>query len=378
VGETISILPVVRALLDGDAALRVLMTTGTITAAGLLAREMPDALATGRLLHRFVPLDVPRWVGRFLRHWRPDCLVLTESELWPNMIAACNAGGIPVTVMNGRISRPALSGWRRAPRTARTMMEGLSWVAARSPEDAARFRMLGAAGVFCDGDLKTAAPPLAADSALLDAVRGTIGARPVWIAASTHPDEEALVLEAARHIMKTCPDLLTVIAPRHPDRGAAVAAEAERALQGHAPRRALGELPTQDCPVWIVDTLGELGTVFRLSRIVFMGNSLFPHQDTSSGGAARGGGHNPFEPARLGCVLATGPAIGNFEDAFAALARSVTIVASSGELATWVAERLDDPEETIRSGESGRAVATRDQHLPERLARLIRRTAHRD
>ncbi|MFT8719114.1 glycosyltransferase N-terminal domain-containing protein [Acetobacter sp.] len=371
VGETVSILPVLRVLLETTPAIHILVTTGTVTGSRTLTRELPQAMESERLLHRFVPLDVPRWVRRFLHHWRPDCLVLTESELWPNMIAACNAQGIPVTVINGRLSRAALSGWQRARRTAGVMMASLSWVAARSPEDAARFRMLGANNVFYDGDLKTAAPPLSGDPELLQAGCNAIGKRPVWIAASTHPGEEQNILTAAKIVMRSYPDLLTIIAPRHPERGATVASEAQRAFPSAppAPRRSQGKLPTNADPIWVVDTLGELGTLFQLSSIVFMGNSLFP-----ADGTAPGGGHNPFEPARFGCAVASGSAISNFEEAFEALGNATTIVNTPQELARWVETMLSNPDLVAQRGAAGRAIATRDQALPIRLADLIQRT----
>ena len=371
VGETVSILPVLRTLLETTPTIHILVTTGTVTGFRTLTRELPEAMESGRLLHRFVPLDVPRWVRRFLHHWRPDCLVLTESELWPNMIAACNAQAIPVTVINGRLSRAALSGWQQARRTAGMMMVSLSWVAARSPEDAARFRMLGANNVFYDGDLKTAASPLSADPALLETASTAIGKRPVWIAASTHPGEEPNILAAAKIVMQSHPDLLTIIAPRHPERGATVASEAQCAFPSArpVPRRSQGDLPANTDPVWVVDTLGELGTLFRLSRIVFMGNSLIP-----TGGTAPGGGHNPFEPARLGCAIASGPAISNFEEAFEALGEATTIVNTPEELARWVERMLNNPDRVAQLGATGQVIATRDQTLPARLADLIQRT----
>lgn len=371
VGETLSIIPVIQAILKKPSPPTVLVTTGTVTAAATLTRELPDAMQAGRVLHSFVPLDVPRWIKRFLRHWRPDGLVLTESELWPNMIAACNAAKLPIMLVNGRLSRSALKGWRKLPRMAKNMMTALSWIAARSPEDAARFRMLGASNVFCDGDLKTAAPPLAADTAILDAARKAIGKRPVWVAASTHPGEEKQVLEAAKILRTSYPDLLTIIAPRHPDRGAVIATEVKEAFpaSGQPPRRSQDELPNEADPVWIVDTLGELGILFRLSRIVFMGNSLIAPDSPMEGG-----GHNPLEPARLGCAIMTGPAIDNFEETFAALGESVSMVRSVQDLANTVKALLDDPARVAALGEAGERIATRDQNLPSRLADLICRT----
>ncbi len=368
VGETVSLLPVVRALLEDRPSLRILMTTGTVTAARTLMREFPREMASGRVVHQFVPLDVSRWVRRFLTHWRPACLVLTESELWPNMLSVCGSAGIPAVVVNGRLSPQALAGWRRVPGLARWVMSGLTWVAARSPEDAARFRVLGAAPVFCAGDLKMSAPPPVCDPVFLRRAEEAIGGRPVWIAAATHAGEEEAVFAAAKLLRARIPDLLTIVAPRHPDRGQDIARLACRTglTADIAPRRAAGLWPRTSDAVWVVDTLGELGTLFRLSRVVFMGNSLLP-----ANGPSKGGGHNPFEPARCGCVIATGPATGNFEEAFEALAGSVTVVRTPAELAAWAGEMLGDPVVAEERAAAGMAAATRDTALPRRLADRI-------
>ncbi|NHO19972.1 DUF374 domain-containing protein [Acetobacter oeni] len=371
VGETVSVIPVIRALLENEPPLRVLVTTGTVTASRLLAREFLADESVGRVVHQFVPLDVPRWVKRFLAKWQPDCLVLTESELWPNMIAACGVAGIPVAVINGRMSSRTLAGWRRVPSVVQRVMNGLAWVAARSQEDAARFRELGAAPVFFDGDLKMAAAPLTCDPVLMEQVQKLLGGRPVWVAASTHAGEEESILEAAALLRVSFPDLLTIIAPRHPVRGAELARLVikQGLMKSIVPRRSENSWPTAGDSVWVFDTLGELGILFRLTRIVFMGNSLFP---------AKGGGHNPFEPARFGCAIATGPQIGNFEEAFADLGHAVTVVRTPGELAAWGGTMLTDPALARSTGEAGRSVATRDAGLPGRLAGLISEMASDD
>nr|WP_277875947.1 glycosyltransferase N-terminal domain-containing protein [Acetobacter fallax] len=375
VGETVSVVPLIRACLEGQPSLKVLVTTGTVTAARTLDRELSLEMTAGHVLHQFVPLDVPRWIKRFLAQWQPACLVLTESEFWPNMIAACGAAGIPVAVVNGRISPRALAGWRRAPSVAKRVMGGLAWVAARSQEDAARFRALGASQVFCDGDLKMAAAPLTSDPALLSRTREVLAGRPVWVAASTHTGEEEAVFAAAALLRARIPDLLTIVAPRHPDRGGDVARLAVKAglANNSVPRRSGGAWPASDDSVWIIDTLGELGMLFRLTRVVFMGNSLFPKP-----GASKGGGHNPFEPARSGCAIATGPQTGNFEEAFTALGDAVTVVHTAAELAAWAGTMLADPALARAIGEAGCAVATRDTALPGRLAGLIQAMVYND
>lgn len=366
VGETISVLPVIRSVLTEAPDVTVLLTTGTVTAAQIAQRE---ANASGRFLHQFVPLDVPRWVGRFLAKWQPAGLVLTESELWPSLIRACHRQHIPVMVLNGRMSPRALKGWRRAPRFAQRMMSRLTWVAARSPEDAARFRQLGADPVFCYGDLKLAAAPLAPDQTLLDRARTATGNRPVWIAASTHPGEDETILAAAQQLQAQFPGLLTIIAPRHPERGAEIARLTEKArlTTSSVPRRSAGQFPAATDAVWIIDTLGELGTVFQLSPVVFMGNSLFPR--------AGGGGHNPFEPARSGCTLLTGPQTGNFEEACLALQPVLHRVASAADLVREISHLLHHPEQARAEGQQAQMIATHETDLPLRMARQILETA---
>ncbi|GEN58968.1 glycosyltransferase N-terminal domain-containing protein [Acetobacter nitrogenifigens] len=388
VGETVSVLPVIRALLAcawgeaGDAP-NVLITTGTVTGFKTLAAALPDEIAAGRVVHQFVPLDVPRWVNRFLKRWRPQAFVLTESELWPNMIECCRRVAVPVMVVNGRMSARALAGWRRAPDLAAWTLSPMRWIAARAEEDAARFRALGAPVVVTAGDLKFAAEPLGFDAALLERLRLIVGERPVWLAASTHEGEEAAIFAAAAALRDRYPDLLTIIAPRHPERGAVVAALAARVLPppirhdlGVAPRRSQGQWPEASDPVWVADTLGELGVLFRLSRVVFMGNSLFetPGGRGRQGPARKGGGHNPLEPARLGCAIATGPAIENFAATYARLGEAITVVDSVEALSLWLGPLLADAGRAWTAGDAARQAADFDKALPERLARRIYET----
>ncbi len=227
VGETLSILPVLPML--AEAARRtspLLLTTGTVTSAELFARRLPELGLAQRVLHRFAPLDVPAWVRRFLDHWRPDAVGFVESELWPNILAACRARGIPVMLINGRLSDRSLARWRRVPGLARQVLGGFAHVQARSETDAARLREFGCCAVTAPGDLKLAAAPLPVDEGELLRLKTMLAGRPVWLAASTHPGEDALVFAVHRALAAEHPGLLTIIAPRHPERGAAIAAEA--------------------------------------------------------------------------------------------------------------------------------------------------------
>lgn len=358
VGETVSVLPVLAALHAAAPTLTVLVTTGTVTSARLLARRLEAGLEA-RVLHRFVPLDVPAWVARFVDHWRPDAGVFVESELWPNLLLACQRRGVPLMLLNARMSARSFAGWQRAPGLARVLLGCFAAVRAQSEADADRLRALGARQVDAAGDLKFAAPPLPVDADELARLAGALRGRPVWLAASTHPGEEALVFAVHRRLASAHPGLLTILVPRHPERGAAIAAAAgDVALR----RRGLREGPPKE-GVWLADTLGELGLWCRLARIAFVGRSLLPP----------GGGQNPLEPARLGCAVAVGPHTGNFTAAVEVLAAAgaLTRVADAEALAAWVAAMLADAERRAAAGQAGMAAARRYEDLPVRTARAL-------
>ncbi|MFC0411036.1 3-deoxy-D-manno-octulosonic acid transferase [Roseomonas elaeocarpi] len=303
VGESLSLLPLLEQLLPARPDLHFLVTTGTVTSARLLLERLPPALRP-RVIHRFVPLDVPRWAARFLRNWRPDAGVFVESELWPNLLRATRRAGLPMVLVNARLSEGSARGWRWAPGLAREALGAFRAVLTQGEEDARRFRALGAGTVVVAGNLKYAAEALPADPEALRRLRDALGDRPVLLAASTHPGEEAIVAAAHARLRERLPRLLTVIAPRHPERGEELA----RALPG-TPRRSAGVLPAPGDGLFLADTLGELGLFYRVAGAALVGRSLLPP----------GGGQNPLEPARLGCPVILGPHMGNFRDITAAL-----------------------------------------------------------
>ena len=357
VGESVSVLPVLHALAQAGPG-TVLMTTGTVTSAAMLARRLPELGLQQRVLHRFVPLDVPAWVARFLDHWRPDAAAFVESEIWPNLLAGCAARKIPLTLVNARMSVRSFSHWRAVP-GARRLFAGFQAVQAQSPDDAARLLALGAPASRLTGNLKFAAEPLPVDAAELARLRTLLAGRPLWLAASTHPGEDAAIRAVHDLLLPAFPDLLTVVVPRHPGRGAQIAAEA---APRPAPRRAAGQPPPPGPGLWIADTLGELGLFYRLAGFAFVGRSL---------GAA--GGQNPLEPARLGCAVAVGPQVGNFSDAVAVLeaAGGLARVADAPALAAWVAAMLRDPARRAAIGAAGQAASRAYAELPEAVARLL-------
>lgn len=349
VGETLSLLPVIEAL-DGEAS--ALLTTGTVTAATLAAERLPPFA-----LHQFTPLDVPAWVKKFLDHWRPDRAVFVESELWPTMLTTLDARRIPRLLVNASMSAGSAARWRRVPRFARQILGGFRAVHAQSPRDAESLARLGAKPVLQWGNLKYAAPLLPVDEAALRQMRQAI-AGPTWLAASTHPGEEEIVIAAHRLLARKFPALVTVIAPRHPARGAEIAVLAEGLPAA---------LRSQDQPpppggLYIADTLGELGLFYRLSPCALVGGSL-----------AEIGGHNLTEPARLGTAVLTGPHTGEIAEQVEKLraAAAIAEVTDPATLAAAIAAFLEDPVTAAAAG--ARALMAFDglQALPARLAALI-------
>jgi 3-deoxy-D-manno-octulosonic-acid transferase len=313
VGETVSLLPLVERLTQGG--LNALVTSGTLTSARLMARRLPP-----RALHQFVPLDAPQFARRFFDHWRPDLGLVAESEIWPNMLV--EAGATPLAMVNARMSERSYRRWARAPGLARALIGRFDLLLAQSAADAERFLKLGARAAPVIGNLKYDAPPPPADPRELAELSGLVAGRRLWIAASTHAGEERAAAEAHRALSRRFPDLLTLIAPRHPERGAEIA-EALSEMGLSCRLRSQGGRPERDCAVYVCDTIGELGLFYRLAGIVFLGKSLFG-----------GGGQNPIEPAKLASAILHGPNVGNFADAYAALD------AAGGALETADAEAL--------------------------------------
>ena len=349
VGEFVAALPLVERLCGEGLA--VLMTTGTVTSARLAAARLPQGA-----LHQFVPLDMPAFVARFLDHWRPDLALFVESELWPNTVLTAAARRVPLVLVNGRMSARSFSRWRRLPRTIAGLLSRFDLCLVRSRDDAERFAALGAPHVRVTGNLKFDVPALPVDPDGLAALLGATAGRTVVAAASTHPGEEHAVVSAHCRIRTSHPDVLTIIAPRHPQRGREVADVA--AAAGLRPAlRSAGGLP-DDCDVYVFDTLGELGLVYRIAPMVFMGGSLVPH-----------GGQNPIEAIKFGAAILHGPHVGNFADTYADLGRDGGAVAVAGAdaLAAHIAAFLGD-------GARRDAVAEQGRRYVESLSGALGRT----
>ncbi|RDV04941.1 3-deoxy-D-manno-octulosonic acid transferase [Undibacter mobilis] len=300
VGELMSALPLIERI--AAQGVNMLVTSGTVTSAEMAARRLPPGV-----IHQFVPLDAPAYMHRFLERWRPDLALLVESDLWPNMVIEASQRGVPMILINGRMSEASFQRWQRLPRTIFNLLRRFDLCLAGTPGDALRLTELGAPRVVTTGNLKLDVPPPPADAAKLQALGDAIGHRPLIAAASTHPGEDAPMIEAHLRLRGNFPGLLTLIAPRHPDRGEDILNLAREAGL-NAVQRSRGEPLTASTDIYIADTMGELGLIYRLAEAVFVGGSLVEH-----------GGQNPIEPAKLGAAILHGPHVWNFADIYEAL-----------------------------------------------------------
>lgn len=329
VGEAQSALSLITKMLRARIDLHILITTGTVTSANLLAERLPP-----RSFHQFVPVDRHRWVQRFLDHWEPNMAVWIESEFWPNLLTQTAERNIPTVLANGRISRKSAANWRMLPGFIGDIVGGFRLCLTQTDEEAERFRALGADPVKCVGNLKFSAAALPVEENALAKVAEQVEDRPHWLATSTHPGEELLVAETHGILRERHPDLLTLIVPRHPARGAQIAKEI--GIKGlRVSRRAAGEAIDRTLDIHIADTLGELGLFYRLSDIAFVGGTMTHH-----------GGHNPLEPAQLDCAILHGPDMANFSTVAGQLAAAgaTTEIGDAETLAAAVSLFLDDPD----------------------------------
>jgi 3-deoxy-D-manno-octulosonic-acid transferase len=342
IGEATSVLALIERMLEERPGLEILLTTGTVAAARLLEPRLPR-----RARHQFVPADLPGAVARFLDHWRPDLAVWVESELWPNLVLMTHRRGIPMLLLNGRLSARSHARWRIWGALARPMLGAFALCLAQDEVQAERFSELGVRNVASVGDLKSAAKTLLADPVALTALRRQIGERRIWLAASTHEGEEAIAMAAHRRLAGDHPDLLTIIAPRHPARGDEIVALADTHGLSVA-RRSQGAVITVGTGLYLADTFGELGVFYSLAGIAFVGGSLVDK-----------GGHNPFEAARLDCAVLLGPYTANCAAMADALtgAGAAEIVANGDALAAAVTRLLDDPALRDKRADAAKRIA---------------------
>jgi 3-deoxy-D-manno-octulosonic-acid transferase len=334
--------------------MRILLTSGTVTSAEIIAKRFPTDI-----IHQYIPYDSPRFVARFLDHWKPSLALFIESDLWPNLIISAAKRRLPMVLINARMSQRSFPRWQKFSATIGALLGRFEICLAQSETDAERFSALGSRSVVVTGNLKldVQAPP--GDAVKLDKLMAVTRGRPIIVASSTHPGEEEIILETHKTLTSFFPKLLTVIVPRHAHRGADIAqmitvAGAQVAL------RSREELPHAGTDIYVADTMGELGLFYRLSPVVFIGGSLVPH-----------GGQNPIEAVKLGASVVHGPHVFNFTDVYEALdgAGGAKLADSSEQLVKQLGQMLGNEAARDAAIEAGHRVV-------ERLGGALDRTLH--
>lgn len=351
VGESMSMLRLLDRLLEERRDLRILVTTGTVTSAAMVADRLGD-----RVIHQYIPIDRRAWVERFLAYWRPDCAVWIESEIWPNLLDGIARRGIPAALVNARMSERSHRRWSWAPATIARLLATFDLCLAQTEQEAGRLGELGARDVRYVGHLKFAADPLPADPCILASLRQATDQRPLWVLASSHEGEDEIAIAAHQRLAARFPNLLTVIVPRHVKRGTAIAALASTAGLTVSLRSA-GLPPGRGDAVYVADSMGELGLWYRLAGIACIGGSLVPV-----------GGHNPIEAAQLDCALLYGPHMFSMSGIAAELQaeNAVTVVDSEERLADAIGRLLEDRPAALAMAAAARNVAERNRHVLDR------------
>ena len=356
VGESIALLPLIERLLEHRPDLHLLMTTGSVTSAEMMTRRLPDGV-----IHQFVPVDRQAWVTRFLDHWQPGLAIWIESDLWPNLVLETLKRGVPMALVDGRLSEKSYRSWRRFRPLVRPLFAAFDRILTVNEDQAGRFRDLGARNVLLAPSLKAAGAPAPVDPAFVSDLSAAIGSRPVWLAASTHPGEDEIVLDAHQALTHKFPDLLTVLAPRHPHRASDVARlVAERGLP--IARRSDDALPKGDTGVFLVDTMGEMGSLYSVVPVTFLAGSLVPV-----------GGHNPIEAAHAGTAIVFGRLMtNNRRSADELLAAGAAIeVADADSLTAAVGDLLSEPDRAHALGQAAQSVAATERAGAETVFRLL-------
>lgn len=321
VGESMALAGLFHRLGERRPDLHFLITTTARTSGDALQRQgLPP-----RCQHQFAPVDTPEATARFMAHWRPSLALWCEMDLWPALISAADDQRVPRVLVNARLSARSLAKRRWGRWIYQALLPGFVDVFAQNDESARGLQALGArpASITVSGTIKTLSPAPACDASELARWQQALGARPVWLLASSHPGEEALALAAHTELRQHQPNALLVIAPRVPTRGAEVAA----LCPPGTPQRSAGQPLPLDAPVYLADTIGEMGLWYRLAPVALVGGSL-----------AGVGGHNPHEPLALGCAVLHGPNVWNFSESYAALdAQGLSqLVADAAQLAAAV------------------------------------------
>ena len=354
VGECLSMMPLINYLVTLPNT-KVMVTSGSVTSAELMKKRLPEGA-----FHQYVPVDLPTYTKRFVSYWHPDLALFFESDFWPNMLQYVHAAKIPMILLNGRISDHSFKSWKCVPFVIRPKLRLFDFGLGQTVEDSDRMKKLGFVKTDCVGNLKFAAVPAPFDGAELSKMKSEIGDRFVWVAGSTHDNEEEQIAEIHQKLQHLHPNMLTVIAPRHPDR----AAEIEKMLTAKGLSvhcRSRQEDTKAD--VYLSDTIGEMGLVYRLSDYVFVGGSLIEF-----------GGQNMLEPMRIGACTFVGPYAFNFREIVnrAKQQNALVVVHDKEDLADALINYTQDPDRAKYVAQNGQALANSETSVLSRVVEALK------
>lgn len=357
VGECLSMLPLINKLLEMDQNLHIMVTSGTVTSADLMAKRLPE-----RAFHQFIPIDSPWGARHFVRHFQADAVLWFESDFWPNLLASIHAAKIPLVLLNGRISDKSFARWQKHLWFIKALLQNFTLTLGQSPENARRLKVLGSPAIDCVGNIKYAAPPSPYDPKELEKLLAEIGDRPCWCGASTHDNEEERMATVHEKVKPHFDKLLTICVPRHPHRADAI--EKMFVKRGFkVARRSRGESITPDIDIYLADTIGEMGLLYRLAPIVFVGGSLIPF-----------GGQNMLEPMSLSRAVIIGPYAFNFKEIVQAAKEMQALleVKDEDELAVTVQVLMSSSGKRDELSANAHQVATSEMAVLDRVYECLK------
>ena len=354
VGECLSMMPLVNYLVSLPNT-KVLITSGTVTSADLMKKRLPEGA-----FHQYIPVDLPTYTKRFVEYWHPDVGLFFESDFWPNILMSAHKANIPLILLNGRISDHSFKSWCRLPFFIKPMLQLFDFGLGQTQEDALRMQKLGFKKTDCVGNMKFAAVPAPFDGSELSKLKSEIGDRFVWVAGSTHDNEEEQIADIHLWLKEKHPNMLSVIAPRHPNRAEQITKMIEaKGLTCH--KRSEGQDLNAD--IYLADTIGEMGLIYRLSKYVFVGGSLIPF-----------GGQNMLEPMRIGACTFIGPYAFNFKEIVerAKSANALIEVKDKKDLADALEACVSDPDRCEQISSAGQALATSETAVLIRVVDVLK------
>ncbi len=353
VGESLSVLRLIGhmgTLLPNHS---FLLTSGTATSAQIVAKRLPP-----RTVHQFAPLDSRRYLRRFLDHWRPAAAIFVESELWPQMLRETARAGVPLALVNARISEGSARNWKRAARSSRALLGYFGMIHCQDQRTADHLTDLGLTQARAGRNLKSFSGALPFDAVELTRMQTVLQGRPVWLASSTHPGEDQIMLEAHQSLLAKMPALMLILVPRHPERAKEIEVMiAEAGL--HGARRATGERIDGATQVYLADTLAETGLWYALCPLTCLCGSFTPV-----------GGHNPYEPAYAGSAVLHGSLYANFAQTYADMDASdgASEVADGAALTAKLGDLLAAPSALHQMGHMARQFADTQEDALDQIA----------